>query len=202
MNNTEFLRAIHRLEIEFEKNLKPERKDLIYDKIQGFAPADLTAAVESLIDDPKRRTFPRVADIVEACLTAAALRREDEWERKKAQERKEVDDLMNGPLGEGIRAENKRKARAIISALSVYDQAERQKEFARLQKSFLGDAISEPQSCRCDNGLVHYIKMRFGNPYSHVGNCAVCKKGYKHLPLVDPVTFQVLEVRPTEEVPF
>ena len=190
MLRAEFDAGMNRLMTIFEKKVREELADIIFDKCQHFVSVDWKVAIRSLCDDSERRMMPRMGEILHACDQAATDRREREWNITKAKERKEIDELMQSTQGDTIRSQNKIKLRRLIEAIGHGKAA-----VDVLAQEFADEADSQ-HTCACENGLVFYMKPGPDNkPYQHVGACGICDEGKqqpKSYPRIDPETLQLM----------
>ena len=198
MKEEEFSDGMVRLLTAFEKKANIDWNNMLYDRIRGYTHGDWKEAVMMLIEDPERRTFPRIGEVIRVLRIVGGRRIQAEADNQKRREREEVDRLMNSPEGDKLRAENKETTRFIIKALSLRNVEKRKEALATLTEAMTREAARNPVRCHpdCEDGLVHTQRKRLGGRYWAVGACSRCgTKKYPSYPIVDPQTHQVLRDR-------
>lgn len=189
MLRAEFDAGMNTLMTIYEKRVKGDLADMIFERVKYHDRSDWMRGVRGLMEDPDRKMFPRLGEIMYSVSDAASYRREAEWNEQKHRERQEIDTIMQGPSGDTIRDQSKGKIRALILAIG-----EGRQEVEALAQDY-ADGADSVHACLCDNGLVFYSRPGpDSKPYQHVGSCSECEAGKnqsKAYPSVDPETMMV-----------
>lgn len=192
MTEDEFFVGLDELSLHFDRKMKPQLSQAIYQRLRGHRKQDWIVAVENMVSDPERRMLPRTGEILQALSMALSTRIRREDNQRKLDEREAYRKLADHPELEGIGLILQRLPfpPALRSALS--DKLEgriTQFQLDQICRDWTPPDISV--ACLCDDGFMSYKQS--GAWYT--GACAACGMGRikpAAFPRVDPKTLAVV----------
>jgi len=194
----DFEPVFNRLCLAFEKTIRRGSglAELYHAKLAHWPAQDWTRAVEVLIGQSDRRTFPRIGECLAAMHRIAEERIDREGKMAIAKEAAEWKRFFATPEGQSARAQSAERARSILAAMTR-PATQRKEALAGLRRDFEEEAAATafpPPVCSCDGGLVFVAPADGAQDW--VGRCGGCQLGRTHasaLAIVDPQTLRVLQ---------
>jgi len=168
--------------------------DLVFSEVSSCREDDYRLAVLDLSDGVR---FPNKGEIKKAISKIYELRISREWQAKKAEEYKQVQEIMAGPEGDGIMQENLRNVKSIMSAVRLGREAT-----DALAVEFRKKYPPCSTDCTCIDGLVEISHIHDGHIYTYVKSCIVCKTGPKSYGYTYPPTKEPAGGGVDDKLPF